>query len=164
MAGLELTLQAGQETQTLVPEYAGAIWGAVTLPGRVFAATLTWGEFTVRLAETAVPDPIPDLMGTWHGTSEAPTGLDFAWTPPVEAAAELHTRIPINHHAGGPTYTECVVPSAAGAFSVAEAMLTPLAVITGLEFQGLEHVRVAAAVTPVGCIEFRWQVYQQPTW
>ena len=35
-------------------------------------------------------------------------------------------------------------------------MIDPLAVITGLEFQGIEHVFVAAATTPEGCVEFRF--------
>ena len=39
-------------------------------------------------------------------------------------------------------------------------MLTPLAVVTGLEFQGLEHQRVAAAETPLGCVEFRFTTKQ----
>lgn len=35
-------------------------------------------------------------------------------------------------------------------------MVDPLAVETGLEFQGLEHAFVAAATTPQGCVEFRF--------
>jgi hypothetical protein len=35
-------------------------------------------------------------------------------------------------------------------------MINPLAVVTGLEFQGLHHEFVAAATTPSGCVEFRF--------
>jgi hypothetical protein len=35
-------------------------------------------------------------------------------------------------------------------------MVNPLAVVTGLEFQGVDHVHLAAAVTPMGCVEFRF--------
>ncbi len=164
--GLGLQLHAGVETQTFVPEVeGGSCSGPVTLPGRAFSATLTFSGLTVRLAETVVPGPLADLVATFNGDSSAPEGLDFTWTAPnTVTGAEVYTRIPINHHAGGPTYTQCAVPSSAGAFSVAQEMLTPLAVITGLEFQGLEHVLVAAAVTPKGCVEFRWRFYHYPNW
>jgi hypothetical protein len=35
-------------------------------------------------------------------------------------------------------------------------MIDPLAVSTGLEFQGVEHMFVAAAQTPQGCVDFRF--------
>jgi hypothetical protein len=35
-------------------------------------------------------------------------------------------------------------------------MLLPLAVDTGLEWQGMEHARFAAAETPSGCVEIRY--------
>jgi len=162
---LVLTLDADGLTQSFEPQYAGTIYGPVTLPGRTFAATVTFSGLTVRLAATAVPESLADFTGVWLGTSSDPEGLEFAWTvPAAPEGSEVFTSIPINHHAGGPTHTECAVPSSAGAFSVAQEMLTPLAVITGLEFQGLQHVRFATALTPKGCVEFRWQVYQQPTW
>ncbi|MBU1242084.1 hypothetical protein KJ612_02680, partial [Myxococcota bacterium] len=165
VADLLLTLDTGEQTQTFEPQYAGTIYGTVTLPGRTFSATVTFSGLTVRLAPTTVPDSLADFTGVWLGTSSDPEGLDFAWTvPAAPEGSEVFTSIPINHHAGGPTHTECAVPSSAGAFSVAQEMLTPLAVITGLEFQGLQHVRFAAALTPKGCVEFRWQIYQQPTW
>jgi len=74
------------------------------------------------------------------------------------AGSHVYTLIPINHHAGGPTFTRCVVDAAQGSFLVGEAMLKPLAVGTGLEFQSIAHVRFAAAETPKGCVEFRFFV------
>jgi hypothetical protein len=35
-------------------------------------------------------------------------------------------------------------------------MVEPLAVATGLEFQGFQHIRFAAAETARGCVEFRF--------
>ncbi len=67
----------------------------------------------------------------------------------------MFTHIPINHHAGGPTFTECWVEASVHTLQVPGAMLVPLAVETGLEFQGVEHVQVAAAETPAGCVELR---------
>ena len=80
----------------------------------------------------------------------------FALGKPAKDGAFVRTTIPINHHAGGPTFTECAAPDGSGAFHADAAMINPLAVKTGLEFQGVEHVFVAAAVTPQGCVEFRF--------
>ena len=95
------------------------------------------------------------LVGTLEGGYDAPTSLDVAWSTSA-VGTDVFTHIPINHHAGGPTFTECTVPASSGGFTVGEAMLAPLAVSTGLEFQGLEHVRFAAAETPAGCVEVRF--------
>jgi hypothetical protein len=162
---LLLTLQAGEQTQLFEPQYVGQLYGPITLSGRDFSATLVFSGLTVHLPQTTVPQPLEDLVGTWHGGNESPEGLRFQWTIPDDpAGAEVFTNIPINHHAAGPTHTRCAVPAAEGSFSVAGEMLTPLAVVTGLEFQGLEHVRVAAAVTSKGCIEFQWMVFHYPDW
>ena len=162
---LALTLHAGEQTQTFEPQYAGQLYGTVTLPGRTFWAYLTFEGLNVSLDETAVPEPLTELAGVWHGGYEGPEALDFAWAmPATPAGASVFTYIPINHHAMSATHTECVVDADALGFSVAQDMLTPLAVVTGLEFQGLEHVRFAAANTPRGCIEFRWRVWHFVDW
>jgi hypothetical protein len=88
------------------------------------------------------------------GTYELPESIDLSWSGPDDGFA--YTLIPINHHAGGPTFTECRLPASAHALHVDGEMLQPLAVGTGLEFQGLEHVRTAAAHTPLGCVELRY--------
>jgi hypothetical protein len=93
------------------------------------------------------------------GESNEPTALDLTWTPPADAG-RVFTHIPINHHAAGPTYTEREVDASAGALHVDGAMLAPLAVVTGLEFQGVEHRRYAAANTPAGCVEVLFFVQQ----
>ena len=93
------------------------------------------------------------------GGLDSPTALDLTWTPPADAGTVL-TRIPINHHAGGPTFTDCAANASAGTLHVAGAMLTPLAVSTGLEFQGIAHAQSAAVETPQGCIEVRFQTSQ----
>jgi hypothetical protein len=54
------------------------------------------------------------------------------------------------------------VPASAGALHVDGSMLLPLAVATGLEFQGMDHVRFAAAETPAGCVEIRMMVSHYP--
>ena len=61
---------------------------------------------------------------------------------------------------GGLTFTECAVPASSGALHIDGAMLQPLAAVTGLEFQGVEHVRFAAASTPAGCVELRYETQQ----
>jgi hypothetical protein len=122
-----------------------------------YAMTLSWGDdIVVELAPMKVASA--ELAGAAvdiAGDSEKPGALDATWTS-ANTGAFVRSTIPINHHAGGPTFTECAAPISAGSFHADAAMIDPLAVITGLEFQGLEHVYVAAAETPAGCVEFRF--------
>jgi hypothetical protein len=121
-----------------------------------FAMMLTWGDVEVRLGAMPVASAqLANAAVKTEGDYAAPGALDATWTP-SQSGAFVRSRIPINHHAGGPTFTECAAPESAGAFHADAAMIDPLAVKTGLEFQGLEHVFVAAATTPAGCVEFRF--------
>jgi hypothetical protein len=128
------------------------------------AMTLKWGETEVVLAPMAIASgKLAGLTVDIEGDSEQPDALDATWAPSNEGAF-VRSNIPINHHAGGPTFTECGAPDSAGAFHADAAMVNPLSVITGLEFQGVDHVFVAAAQTPQGCVEFRFgrQVHVSP--
>ena len=156
---LVLVLSAGSASQTFVASGTNGAYGIVTLPGRTFSLEVSWSGLTVTLGDTTVPDELEGLSGTESGPWNAPTSLDLAWTPPA-AGTSVFTHIPINHHAGGPTYTECLVPASAGSLHVDGAMLAPLAVVTGLEFQGIDHARFAAAQTPLGCVELSFRVQQ----
>ena len=121
-----------------------------------YAMTLTWGDLEVQLAPMAVASKeLANAEIRIEGTSEAPGALDAVWTASQEGAF-VRSRIPINHHAGGPTFTECAAPESAGSFHADAAMINPLAVVTGLEFQGLRREFVAAAETIEGCVEFRF--------
>ncbi|MBL8742464.1 MAG: hypothetical protein JNK04_15250 [Myxococcales bacterium] len=120
-----------------------------------FAMHLTWGELEVDLVPFAYQGaPLADATVTTEGDSSAPGALDATWTTSA-AGGHVMSRIPINHHAGGGTFTNCAAPLSAEGFHADAEMIDPLAVITGLEFQGLEYVNIAAAETPVGCIDFR---------
>jgi len=122
-----------------------------------YAMTLSWDETVVVVAATPVAgDDLANLaIRTASGNSDKPGALDATWDVSTSEAF-VRSRIPINHHAGGPTFTECRAPVSAGAFHADAEMIDPLAVQTGLEFQGVEHEFVAAAVTPQGCVEFRF--------
>jgi hypothetical protein len=121
-----------------------------------YAMTLGWGDILIELE--AMPVAAGNVMNaavTIEGTYDAPGALDATWDESATGAF-IRSRIPINHHAGGPTFTECAAPESAGAFHADAGMIDPLAVVTGLEFQGIEHVFVAAVSTPQGCVEFRF--------
>jgi hypothetical protein len=121
-----------------------------------YAMTLSWGQTEVNLGAMPVASAtLANVAVKTEGDYAKPGALDATWKPSAQGAF-VRSRIPINHHAGGPTFTECAAPESAGAFHADAAMIDPLAVQTGLEFQGLEHVFVAAATTPAGCIEFRF--------
>lgn len=154
---LALTMSAGAATQRF-DGFPGAlgVGGQLTLPGDAFAVDLTIGDAArVTLAETALPSDLPDLAGVLVGGYDAPTALDVTWTAPAVAGA-VFMSVPINHHAGGPTFTECAADAAGGSLHIDGDFLAPLAIATGLEIQGAEHVRFAAAETPVGCVEIRY--------
>lgn len=155
--GAIVTLAAGGDSQAFsAADESGILYGQVTLAGDRFALALAFGDTRVTVAEMTVPGPLANLTGTLEGDYDAPTRLALAWDTAGLTDSSAYTRIPINHHAGGPTFTECALPATTGALEVGEAMLKPLAVITGLEFQGLDHVRFAAAETPAGCVEIRF--------
>jgi hypothetical protein len=121
-----------------------------------YAMTLSWGDVEVQLdAMPVASGKLTNAAVKIEGSSAAPGALDATWKP-SQSGAFVRSRIPINHHAGGPTFTECAAPESAGNFHADAAMVNPLAVVTGLEFQGLQHEFVAAANTPAGCVEFRF--------
>ena len=121
-----------------------------------YAMTLSWGETQINLGAMPVASgTVANVAVETEGDYATPGALDATWQPSAQGAF-VRSRIPINHHAGGPTFTECAALESAGAFHADAAMINPLAVVTGLEFQGLQHVFVAAATTPAGCVEFRF--------
>lgn len=151
---LQLVLRAGQDEQVFSAPSPGAAGGAVTLPGRTFAVELHGLGLVVRVADTTVPEMLSGLSGALSGTYDAPVAVDITWDAPV-GASQVFTHIPINHHVARATFTECVVDATSRALHVDRPMLEPLAVATGLEFQGVLHVRFAAATTSLGCVEVR---------
>jgi hypothetical protein len=121
-----------------------------------YGMTLSWGEIEVTLEP--MPVASAELAGAAvmiEGDSSQPGALDATWQPSGNGAF-VRSLITINHHASGPTFTECAALESAGAFHADAEMVDPLAVVTGLEFQGLEHQYIGSANTPQGCVEFRF--------
>jgi hypothetical protein len=135
----------------------GFVYGQVTV-GAPFGLEARWGDQTVVLDAHDMPAGVADLAGALMGTYDAPESADITWNGLATGA--VFTRVPINHHVGGPTFTECTVDASAGALHIDGEMLMPLAVSTGLEFQGIEHMFVAAAETSAGCVELRYTIGQ----
>ncbi|HEU5061506.1 MAG TPA: hypothetical protein VFU21_33525 [Kofleriaceae bacterium] len=155
-AGRLVVRAAGDEQVFEAEPTTGELGGAITLPGDRFALEVVAFGQTVTLAgETGVPDPLPGFSAMLLGTYDAPEGIAATWDP-VPDGSHLFTRIPINHHAAGPTFTECAGDGSAGSLDISQPMLEPLAVATGLEFQFFDHVRFAAAETSRGCVEIRF--------
>jgi len=146
-----IELVANTETGEIFGELPVGAEGAAS-----YSVSLFIGDQEVTVGATAIPGAL-NASGTLTGDSMQPDGLTATWTAQA-GDSQVFTHIPINHHASGPTFTECVVPVASGTLSIAGAMLRPLSVVTGLEFQGLEHQHVAAAELASGCVEFRFLV------
>jgi hypothetical protein len=155
----KLTVSAGgQEREYVANPQLGGIYSTLDIgdEGSDYAMTLSWGENEVTLSPMPVGSgDITDLAVDIEGDSSAPGALDATWEP-TQQGGFLRTRIPMNHHAAGPTFTECAAPESEGAFHADAEMVDPLAVVTGLEFQGVEHLYIAAAETAQGCVEFRF--------
>lgn len=134
----------------------GELWGEVTL-GKTVSLSLSFGGVEVTLPATTVPAALSDVGGTLTGSYDDPQALSLTWTP-VAGDTQVFTHVPMNHHVAEPTFTQCATPASAGAMQIGGDMLKPLAVSTGLEFQGIEHVRFAAAETALGCVEIRYQI------
>lgn len=131
-----------------------SLGGEITLPDAELSLILYTGDLTVHVPPMATPAALTNAMGTLTGTEMMPIA-DITWSAGASTAS-VSTHIRINHHVGEPTFTECVVPAQVGRMHIGQDMLTPLAVVTGLEFQGLEHVRYARAMVPTGCLEIRY--------
>ena len=161
-----LVSAGGMEREYAADTQLGGIYSMLDIgtASSSYDMTLKWGDTEVVLGPMAVASgELTDLEVKTEGDSSQPGALDATWAPSTDGAF-VRSTIPINHHAGGPTFTECSAPASAGSFHADAAMIDPLSVVTGLEFQGVEHVFVAAAQTPAGCIEFRFgeQIYALP--
>lgn len=145
------------ETIVMPEGFDGGSWGEFDLPGDAFSARVVAPGYDIRVAPMKIPEAPPGISGTLSGPYEAPTAVDvtWSWSGPGDYGS-VYTNVPINHHAAGPTFTECAVDIASQLLHIDGDMLVPLSVITGLEFQGVEYVRFAAAQTPAGCVEFRF--------
>ena len=152
--GVQAALVSATERQDVVQDEWGGLWAEVGIAGP-WAVELVIDGHVVSTDALLPPEALVSPAVSLAGDSMAPEGLEATWQGGA-ADTEVFTHIHINHHVRGPTFTECSVDAPVGAMSVPGNMLMPLAAVTGLEFQGLEHQRVAAAHTPFGCIEFRW--------
>ena len=153
-----LVVTADGVGQTFTPDGAtGQMWGVAGPIGAAYTLTLEVAGETIEVPELALAGELPDAVVTGTGDSMAPQSLDATWTA---ATGRVRTTIPINHHAGGPTFTRCDVDAATPGFHASAEMLQPLAVSTGLEFQGIEHTQGAAVTTDAGCIDIRLGVQQ----
>lgn len=156
-----LVLRAGGDQQVFDADPAtGELGGDITLAGDLFTVEVeAFGQLVSLDTETGVPELLSGFSASLIGSYDAPEGIEAAWDAAPEGS-HLFTRIPVNHHAAGPTFTECAIDASAGSLDIGQAMLEPLAVATGLEFQGFDHIRFAAGDTARGCVEFRFNRQQ----
>jgi hypothetical protein len=149
-----ITLRKGTSTQDVPYDensFAHYVDSQLAPP---FALEVAFQGYTVTMAETGVPAGLMSAMAVYEGDPGAPDAMDITWSGATEGT--VFTHVPMNHHVGGPTFTECAVAASSGELHIDGAMLKPLSLVTGLEFQGIEHVIFGAAETEAGCIEIRY--------
>lgn len=154
--GLTVRLRAGGAEQVFEEsDVPGRVEGTVTLAGSTFRVELVGGDVELYAAEMTVPAALAGGQGQLDGDYMTPEGIDLSWTP-TAAGVDVFTHVPMNHHVGTPTFTECRVAGSEGELHIPGAMLQPLAVSTGLEFQTVDTAAFAAATTALGCVEVRF--------
>ena len=140
-----------------VPDETGLMWGdAAVLESYSFRLQQPEGDVVVD--SLALQDGLVAAVSS-AGDYDVPGALSVSWTGSDQG--HVRTVIPINHHAGAPTFTSCRAEASAGGFEVPAYMVNPLSVATGLEFQGVHHGDFAAMETDAGCIQFGvWTQHQ----
>jgi hypothetical protein len=154
--GLAVTMQGASGSQRVEAKPDGSLWGDVTVKDAELRLTITANGLRVEVPPMSVPAPLANLKTDLKGSYEDPQAMDVTWTA-AAGGAQVHSLTNINHHVGGSTFTECVVEASKGALHIDGTMLKPLAVVTGLEFQAIQHVRFASVDVPGGCLEVRFQ-------
>lgn len=158
-------VSGGETTSIIADPITGDLYGALLATGDDATVRLRYAGLDVELPALEFAADLEGAAIGAEGDAMTPDFLHAIWTP-RDDGSRVRTVIPINHHAGGPTFTVCDVPTASGTFHADGEMLLPLAVQTGLEFQGLDVSQTAAVHTDAGCIEVRVgrQLYVDIEW
>ncbi|MBT3219694.1 MAG: hypothetical protein HN348_11430 [Proteobacteria bacterium] len=145
---------------TLEPKDLGLIWEQFDQGSR-FSFELLWADNHIETEEFTMFDDDLSVTVTAQGDYEHPGELDVSWSNPG-SGGYVSTLIPINHHAGAPTFTSCQASASDEEFVVPAEMVDPLSVGTGLEFQSVQYGTYAAAFVDGGCIQFSVFRYRFP--
>jgi len=136
-------------------------WSAAAVPMRIrgevvgaLSVRLEFDHYTVTLGPTPIPAPLMGLDATFHGPENARESADVSWAVPADgqvlAFAVLERGTPLD------PFTECVADGSALSFTIERDVLEPFLRIGAFQANVVDHAHVAAANTPVGCIEIRY--------
>jgi len=130
-----------------------------------WSLAVRFGQDAFSVPAMPIASGLSGLLVTVESAGElAPGALDVSWSP-MSDGSMVRTEIPINHHAQAGTFTLCEAGADQGGFHADAEMIDPLSVVTGLEFQGVQHLQVASVWTSVGCVELRYgaHLYVSPS-
>jgi hypothetical protein len=163
---LDVTLTDGENWSFASGDPEGGwLYGQWEHGGEDWAMRVAFGQDSFEVPAMPIAAGLEGIQVTVESSDEfAPGALDASWTP-MDDGSIVRSEIPINHHAQAGTFTLCEAGAEQGGFHADAAMIDPLAVITGLEFQGLQHLQVASVQTSVGCVELQYgtHLYVSPT-
>lgn len=145
----------GEEQVFARDDVTGYVGGKVALGASTIGLRVTWLGMEVSLAEVPLPPArLESLVGETHLFDSGPIAM--AWQPVEDTpwASVVTTEIHADHHANSWIFVACEVSASAGALHVDGALTALLG--PALEYGGyVDHVRFAAAETPLGCVEIR---------
>jgi len=148
---VRLTLSNDVGSQIL--DASGGVMHPVMLEGAL-SVRLEFDDYTVTLGPTPIPAPLIGLHATFHGPEDARESADVSWAEPADgqvlAFAILERGTPLD------PFTECVADGSALSFTIEKDVLEPFLTIGAFQANVVDHAHVAAANTPVGCIEIRY--------
>ncbi len=160
---LLVTASAGDASHEITcdPDY-GWLYEQWSHGDEDWSLEVSFGQDAFTVPAMPIATGLEGVTVTIESSDEtAPGALDASWTPVTDGSI-VRTEIPINHHAQTGTFTLCEAGADQGGFHADAEMIDPLAVITGLEFQGLQHLQVASVETSVGCVELQYGVQLRP--
>ena len=159
---IELVVNVDGSPQTFLPISQGVAYGYLDGEADTYDISFSIGHDTVSITGLPHPAAMPEVTVTISSDELAPGPLEATWTP-SDSTDRVHTRIPMNHHVIEETFTECSAPASSGQFYATAAMIDPLSVVTGLEFQEVAAGQVAAAEFSDGsCVELRAERRARP--
>jgi hypothetical protein len=149
--GARLTLSNGSGSQVL--DASTGETQVITLEGAL-GVQLEFDRYVVTLGATPIPGPLTGLDTSFNNPGGVSDRVDIRWAEPVDghvyAMAILERGSPFD------PFTDCMADGSALSFTIEREVIEPFLTVGAFLKNTVDHLYVAAARTPLGCIEIRY--------